>query len=217
LIKTNKQLLNNVCTQVENLYDEEIKKINSISYQNNIGGRIRSMNGKLGESISKCAWNLVGKYYSKVFNIKFQSRKGDELKIKCNNENGNCIEMQVDRHQYINGNLVHIEECKAYLDRCYMIRASDDCRMIKKYYNNNNISSSILAIENSVKQESYDFIMDEGYIDDVFFLTDGKRNSSKPIWRKEHFKPLNKNKLEYYIKNIINMFEGWRKNIAVFE
>tara|TARA_Y100000310_G_scaffold176488_1_gene176615 strand:+ start:193 stop:804 length:612 start_codon:yes stop_codon:yes gene_type:complete len=197
---------NNIVKKITNLYEERIALIRGVSLGDNVGGKIRSLSGSLGEDISALAWGEVGRHYSKLHNFEFETLKGDSRKVLCINGNKNSIEMQVDRHQYIDDELFHIEECKSYLDRCYMIRASDDFRMIKKH-TNNNITSSIMAIENSVKKESYDFIMDEGYIDDVFFLADGKRSSTKPIWKEGHYKPLNKTKVAGYIKTIVSIFE----------
>mgnify|MGYP003120040019 CR=1 FL=1 len=201
----NKKIVDEVYKKLNDLYQEKIAEINKICVQNNVGGRIRAMSGHLGEDLSELAWSEIGKYYVSEHNIKFETIKGDHRKIQCVNENGNSIDMQVDRHQYINGELVHIEECKSYLDRCYLIRASDDCRLIREYAGS--VSTSVLAFEDSVKKESYDFIMDEGHVDNVYFLTDGKRNSKKPIWKKQHFKPLNKNKVKEYVDNIISVFD----------
>jgi len=211
-----KEMFNSVCKKVNNLYTKTMKEIDSISHAPNVGGRIRYMNGALGEKLSETAWAAVGSHYANLYGFKFETLKGDERKIECTNENGNAIQMQVDRHQYIDGDLIHIEECKAYLDRCYLIRASDDCRMIRKY-TKSNISSSVLAIENSVKKESYDFIMDEGHIGSVSFLTDGKRSSTKPIWKKENHKPLNHKKLKEYVQSIMDVFEERLKGSEVSE
>jgi len=199
------KLISEVVDKINRLYLERLGELNDIADQNNVGGRIRALSGQLGEDISKVAWQHTGEYYAKRNNISFETIKGDRRKIKCINKYGNSISMQVDRHQYINGALAHIEECKSYLDRCYLIRASDDCRLIREYAGN--VSTSVLAIEDSVKKESYDFIMDEGHVDDVFYLTDGKRNSKKQIWKKEHFKPLSTDKARKYVNHIIDIFE----------
>lgn len=198
--------------KIIDLYEERIDSITEISRKNNVGGKIRNLSGRLGEDISELAWKEVGSHYAKEYGFRFETVKGDKRKIRCTNNRGNSIDMQVDRHQYINGKLFHVEECKSYLDRCYLIRASDDCRMLKEH-TDNNITSSVLAIEDSVKKESYDFIMDEGYIDGVFILADGKRSSTKPIWKDGCKKSLNVNKVLQYVEGINAIFERRIKSV----
>tara|TARA_R110000824_G_scaffold222950_1_gene410728 strand:- start:384 stop:1031 length:648 start_codon:yes stop_codon:yes gene_type:complete len=187
-------------------YNQHILKMQKVSKTKNPGGRLRKLSGDLGESLSKLAWTEVGKHYVKTHSISFESVKGDMRKIIAKNHSGHTMDLQVDRHQFIDGQLVHVEECKSYLDRCYMIRASDDFRSIKKYCGCP-ISSSILAIENCVKKESYDFIMDEGYVETVSFLADGLRSSQKPIWKTQHYKSLNIQKVTSYVRRIAEVFE----------
>ena len=101
-------------------------------------------------------------------------------------------------------------EAKSYLDRCYMIRASDDFRMIKKY-SKDQPTAIIVALENGVCSKAYDFILDEKHIDNVFFLLDGIRTSSKPYWKKDFRKDINRDKLNKLIMFISEIYENKTK------
>ena len=127
------------------------------------------------------------------------SKKNDF--IDCHSKSGCKLKFQVDRHLYLNNGLVSIGECKAYLDRCFMERASSDFGRIIRGLETRPVSF-ILALEDAVGKDAYTFYMDEGTIDRVFYLCDGKRSPLKPIWKQKFYKPINKNKLEDFIKFI---------------
>ena len=194
--------VSDVVGSVERFYIERIEEIQKISQQNNVGGQIRAASGRLVEDLIKETFDQVGSYYPAR---RVEIKKGETDRITCTNAKGNSIGMQVDKHCYIDGKLKAIMEAKSYLDRCYMIRASDDFKKIKEH-----VSSPpralIVAIENSVAEESYNFIMDEGHCNEVFFLADGKRSSTKPIWKKEYYKPLNPEKLRAFVEVVDNLF-----------
>jgi hypothetical protein len=50
--------------------------------------------------------------------------------------------------------------------------------------------------------------MDEGNIHKVFYLCDGKRSSTKPIWRNPHYKPINETKLQEFVNFIKNNLDN---------
>lgn len=192
-----------IAKAVTDYYNSHIEETILLSHQNNVGGKIRHRSGDLVESICKIVWERLANHHG----IKSDIRKGETDRVKCTNANGNTIGMQVDKHCYVDNQLVLIQEAKSYLDRCYMIRASDDFQKIKDYNTTGNPASIIVAIENSIKQESYDFIMDEGHVDNVFYLADGKRRSMKPIWREEYRKPLNASAVLSYIAYVDNVLK----------
>jgi hypothetical protein len=67
----------------------------------------------------------------------------------------------------------------------------------------------VVSLENAVSDNAENFFLDEGNIDKIFYLLDGKRNSKKPIWKKKYYKPINNNVLiglMEYIDNIIKQY-----------
>ena len=100
-----------------------------------------------------------------------------------------------------------IIECKCWLDASMMERASSDFRLIKKY-TDNDIKSIIVSLENATNEKSEMFILDEGHVDKVFYLLDGKRRSDKPIWKKDCRKKINDKKLNNLINYIRTFHEG---------
>ncbi len=193
-----------IVNAVEKLYNKALTDIDKLTKIPNSGGKIRARNGKLGEKISEIAWKMVGDYYIKTQNIAFDTIKGSKKKITCKNKGG-ILKVQVDRHQFINEKLVHVEECKSYLDRCYFERAQVDFDRIKKHHKN--VSTSILSLEDSIAKESYDFLMAEGDVDKVSYLLDGKRSSELPYWKPGSIKNMNLQKTESYVNYIISIFE----------
>ena len=127
-----------------------------------------------------------------------QSKKNDFVSSK--SKNGYILKFQVDRHLYDN-ELKGLCECKAYLDRCFMERASSDFGRIKSGIKRKP-KTFILSLEDAVGKNAFNYYMDEGNIDKVFYLCDGKRNPKKPIWKKEHYKPINRKRLEEFVKFI---------------
>ena len=130
-----------------------------------------------------------------------ESKKNDYVKSK--SKNGHILKFQVDRHLYSN-DLRGLGECKAYLDRCFMERASSDFGRIKRGIVQKP-KTFILALEDAVGTTAYNYYMDEGNIDNVFYLCDGKRSPKKPIWRDEFYKPINRKNLEKFVKFIQNI------------
>lgn len=124
------------------------------------------------------------------------SKKNDFVSAR--SRGGHVLKFQVDRHLYTNDKLVSIGECKAYLDRCFMERASSDFGRIVRGVQEKP-ETFILALEDAVGTSAYNFYMDEGNIDQVFYLCDGKRSPTKPIWRPQFYKPINEDKLETFI------------------
>jgi hypothetical protein len=100
------------------------------------------------------------------------------------------------------GSIHKIGECKAYLDRCFMERASSDFGRILNGVDNKP-TTFIIALEDAVGKDAYNYYMDEGSIHKVFYLCDGKRNPNKPIWIEEFYKPISESKLIEFV-NFIN-------------
>lgn len=139
-----------------------------------------------------------------LLDLIWKTEKGGESKkndfVSSTSKGGYVLKFQVDRHLY-NGKLKGLCECKAYLDRCFMERASSDFGRIKNGVKEKP-KTFILALENAVSENAYNYYMDENNIDKVFYLCDGKRNGKKPIWKDEHYKPINRKRLEEFVKFI---------------
>ena len=160
---------------VENFLSEQYAIIRQLYTVNGNGGKIRDISGKITETLVEIIWNeLAKKYPEKNAQIFIGSNKP----YKIIDPEGNFIEESVDRHCYINNNLVLAIECKTYLDKCYMQRADSDFNLMKSY-DKNNFKGIIVSIENSIADNSYNFFMNRGNIDKVYYLAIGKRNSAK--------------------------------------
>lgn len=179
-------------------YLSMISAINEYSHENNAGGKIRQAMGNLGENLSKFIWIEISKLYKDI-SIPVEPKKGEDDQKECKNDKGNIYKAHVDKHCYIGDKFILAIESKSYLDSCYCLRASDDFRLLKKYFDPKLICI-VVSIEDAAKESSRKFIEDEGWIDAIFILADGKRTSAKPIWKKDFFKKLNKEK-------VIRLFE----------
>lgn len=126
------------------------------------------------------------------------SKKNDF--VKSVSESGYELKFQVDRHLYTK-KLVGLCECKAYLDRDMMARASSDFARITKSLKEKP-KTFILGLEDAVGSDAYDYYMDEGNIDNVFYLLDGKRSPKKPIWKPKYRKSINVEKLKEFVSFI---------------
>ena len=123
------QYYTRIAQVVDEYYNNQIDKMVILSEEVNAGGKIRYASGSLVENICQIVWEKLAHYRG----IGSDIRKGETDRIKCTNAHGRSIGMQVDKHCYVNGNLVLIQEAKSYLDRCYLIRASDDFQKIRHY------------------------------------------------------------------------------------
>jgi hypothetical protein len=170
-------------------YENKLALASSYAKKNKMGF-VRSTMKDVVEGMLDLIWeNEVGGKSKKNDYVTSTSKSGAQLKF------------QVDRHLYVKNNLVALGECKAYLDRCFMERASSDFNRIK---NGVDVKPStfILALEDAVGSTAFRYYMDEEHIDNVFYLCDGKRSPTKPIWKAKYYKPLNEEKLEGFVKFI---------------
>jgi hypothetical protein len=167
------------------------------------GGKMR---GDRGEYIEKYVKNVIN-MFEKEYCINVKAIRGSddkkELKIP---ETEIKKDHQVDIHIYKNDEFIAVIECKAYLDSCYYVRTCDDFKLFKKF--GYNLKKYIFTLEDSMKDETKLFINYEtdNICDDIFYMLDGKRCSSKPIYEKKYKKPINKEKLSYFIKSLKKIF-----------
>lgn len=193
-----------IIDKVDSFYEKRLNKISKYANQNNTGGKIRQAMGNLGEDLSALAWIEIAKIYSDIEKA-IKPKKGEKDQIKCINKNGNEFYAHVDKHCYINGKFILAIEAKSYLDSCYYYRASNDFRLLKLYFDKKLICI-VVSIEDAAKKESKNFIEDEKWIDKTFILTDGKRSSTKPIWKRKFRKKLNFNKIKNFVEFLDSVF-----------
>ena len=110
---------------------------------------------------------------------------------------------QVDVHLYVEGAFRCVIECKAYLDSCYYVRACDDFRLFRRF--DFPLTHYIVALENSIDSDTrrfHDHVTDH-ICHDVFFLLDGKRSSSKPVYDDRFPKKTNRTKMTQFVDALI--------------
>jgi site-specific DNA-methyltransferase (adenine-specific) len=92
---------------------------------------------------------------------------------------------QVDIHIYKNDIFDSVIECKSYLDSCYYNRACSDFKIFDKF--GYNLKYYIFSLEDCINHQTRLFtdIIYDNICDDIFFCIDGKRNSGKPLFKKD--------------------------------
>ena len=180
-------------------YEEKMKELYEISKKANSGGEIRSKSGELSEHMFDMIWKDI----SKEFDVENKIIKGEVVPIKVKSKSGKFnLDSSVDRHCFIKGKFILAVEAKNYMDKCYFQRASSDFELMKRI--DKNIKTIVFAFENAINEETFNFFIDEGYTDKVFYLLDGKRTPTKPIWK--YFKKINKKSLEEVYEYIRSIF-----------
>lgn len=164
-----------------------------------IGGEMREKRGSDIETFVRASINKIGE----KLNINLHARCGNDDKkdLIVNLPNGKKVikKHQVDVHIYLDGCFVAVIECKAYLDSCYYVRACDDFKLFKKF--DYNVKNYIFTLENAIGEDTKLFtdFVNEYICDDIFYMLDGKRTSSKPVYDMKHKKPINKKELTKFI------------------
>ena len=181
--------------ELSNIMDEWCKS----SAKSCSGGEMREKRGSDIETFVRMTINKIGE----LLNIDLHARCGNDDKkdLIINLPNGKKLtkQHQVDVHIYLDGVFVAVIECKAYLDSCYYVRACDDFKMFKKF--DYNVKNYIFTLENAINEDTKlftDFI-NEYVCDNIFYILDGKRTSSKPVYNIKHKKPINKKELAKFI------------------
>ena len=140
---------------------------------NKQAGKLRAGSGATVEGMIDLIWSHLTNKYPDV-NARITT--GRTTPVIIIDEDGEEISESVDRHCFIDDEMVLAIECKTYLDKCYMQRASDDFKLMKTQLPN--LQGVIVSLEDSIAANSFDFIMNKGYVNKNFFLATGKRNSA---------------------------------------
>ena len=163
------------------------------------GGEMREKRGSDIETFVRTTINKVGE----TLNIDLHARCGNDDKkdLIIDLPDGKKLtkQHQVDVHIYKNGVFVAVIECKAYLDSCYYVRACDDFKMFKKF--DYSVKNCIFTLENAIAEDTKIFtdFINEYICDEIFYILDGKRTSSKPVYDMKHKKTINVNVLTKFI------------------
>ena len=169
------------------------------------GGQMREKRGADIELFVRTTINKIGE----ILNIDLRARCGNDDKkdLIINLPNGKKLtkQHQVDVHIYVNGVFVAVIECKAYLDSCYYVRACDDFKMFKKF--DYIVNNYIFTLENAISEDTKLFtdFMNEYICDDIFYILEGKRTSSKPVYDSKFKKNINKKELTKFINFIFTL------------
>lgn len=171
------------------------------------GGQNRKYSG---ETVETCI-NIIVDMFRELYPDLDVEVRGASDKIRVFGKDGvTFTEESVDRHIYINGNLELIVECKTYLDKCYLQRAADDFRLIRKGVDHP-IQAWVVSLENAISDMAYNFFVfqdDDIDVNECFFLSDGKRASSRPIYKNQNYETrLNIDKIQVLIEKFNEFFQ----------
>ena len=189
-----------------NTYDYLWDRLKYQGEANLSGGENRKYSG---ETVETCI-NFIVDMFRELYPTLDIEVRGASDKIKVFGKNGVAFtEESVDKHIYVNGNLELIIECKTYLDKCYLQRAVDDCRLIRKGVDHP-IQAWVVSLENAISDMAYNFFMfqdDDIYVNECFFLSDGKRASKHPIYKNDNYQTrLNIDKIQVLIEKFNQFF-----------
>ncbi len=190
--------MNDIRQHLITVYENGLNTISQLHGQDNVGGQIRQAMGELVEKLVGEAWISVARLYIPTAPY---PRQGKDDKIRCANQHNHYYHVQVDRHCYINDRFVLAVEAKSYLDSCYLARASSDFRLLKTYCDQKPLCI-VVSIEDAAAKMAAQFICDDGWVDRIFILADGKRTSARPIWNPAYRKALNNGKVDALIQYI---------------
>jgi hypothetical protein len=192
-------IIKNTATELENIMTTWCKNSQTCS-----GGEMRCERGDTIEKFVRDTINEIGKQLNKNIRAVKGSTDKKQLKLQVGNKEIKK-EHQVDIHIYVNDIFSAVIECKAYLDSCFYIRACDDFKLYNKF--GYNVKSYIFTLEDSLSEDTKIFTdhVTDYVCDDVFYILDGKRSSSKPIYEEKYRKPINQQKLKKFIEFIYNL------------
>lgn len=170
------------------------------------GGKLRKYSGAIQEqAMFELITNIC--LTSGLCYTEFTIEKGDTKHngLLISNPAGS-VNIGVDWHLYIKGELVLINECKSYLDTAFLSRAYSYMDKIKKIPGNENVKSVITSMEIAIDPKALAYYMYDSVVNRCYFFLSGTRTSEKPIYLVENWKPINKVVVEdmiTYISNIV--------------
>lgn len=178
---------------------------NSYTSESYTGGKMRE---DRGDSIEELVRKTIDKIASETHvNLTCKKGSSDKKILTLTSPDGTILtdEHQVDVHVYLNGKLIAVIECKAYLDSCYYVRACSDFNKFKKF--GYNVKTLIFALEDGISKDKKMFTdhLTDNACDRIFYILDGKRSSSKPIYDRRYLKTPNHDKIIDFINYILDL------------
>ncbi|MCK4454449.1 hypothetical protein KAU51_03905 [Candidatus Parcubacteria bacterium] len=171
------------------------------------GGKLRKFSGKIQEqAMLELITNtcLAGGLCYSEFAIEKGDAKHNGLLVS---NSGGSIRVGVDWHLYIKGRLVLINECKSYLDTAFLSRAYSYMDKIKSVPGNENVKSIVTSMETAIDYKALAYYMYDSVIDRCYFFLSGSRQSVKPIYLIENWKPINRSVVEDMITFILGVIK----------
>ena len=159
-------------------------------------GKIRASSGRVVEELIDYSWELFAVKYN---NYCFESKIGHQDGMNIFDNKGYSIKESVDRHCYINNKIFCCFECKTYLDKCYLQRADSDFSLMKQ---KGDFHKILISLENSINENILAFFLNRNNIDEIFFLSTGKRNSKKEKRIYNQLDRINIDLITAFIKNL---------------
>ncbi len=202
----------NLQSQLQRVQTHVVTKLTSImdiwcaNYEGGCtGGKMRGDRGEEIETFVKDTIHLLGQ----TFQLDLMAKRGSSDKKVCRIHEKNIQkDHQVDIHVYYKQKFIAVIECKAYLDSCYYVRACDDFKLFKKF--GYPVKHYIFTLENSIDEDTRiftDYITDS-VCDKIFYMLDGKRSSSKPIYDKKYRKPINQANVYDFLHTIYQLCQS---------
>lgn len=193
----------------DKLISKLIESINKITdnwiFINNNGVTGGEMRRKRGIDIECLVIDIIN-CISKEYNSDIKAVNGNQDKKKLTiNKNGIEINKfhNLDVHVYKNEKLIACIECKTYLDSCYYTRTLNDFMLFRKF--NYDIKNYIFSLENSISTNTKEFmdVIYDNVCDNIFFIYDKKRQSSKPLYCES--KEININFVSKFVDEIVKL------------
>lgn len=175
------------------------KEINKLHFDahlgcaNLTGGQQRAKRGKLVETMIEAIWTSLGGTFT---SDKFLTQRGDTE-----------IKMALDRNLYKGDKLVAMVECKSYLDLCYLERAEWNARELSEGAGIQ-APKFILALQDSVNATSMGYVLAGKHIEDIFFLVDRKRSSTKPLYKQEFYEDIDEGLFDKFYTYFHSLYQN---------
>lgn len=177
------------------------------SYANNCtGGEMRGGRGEDIEVFVRNIINMIGDNTNRKLVAVKGSNDKKEMKVTVSNKEI-TKEHQVDIHIYLDNIFIAVIECKAYLESCYYVRACDDFKLFRKF--EYHVKNYIFSLEESLNEDTKIFTdyINDNICDNIFYILDGKRTSSKPIYDSKFRKKINIDKLNTFIDCMYSLLD----------
>lgn len=199
-----KLIKQNVIENIEQIYNTEQSNLVNVGIRHITEGEIRYAAGELVESVLQSIFDTINLYLPEKIISNVGKKDGLSKDVFYKGTTYTINNLQVDRHIWYKGKRIAFIENKTYLDSCYYDRALADFRkiihaLIQKSEDPKNClfivfagqkaasDSTLLAYEGDFWNDSK-IIMNssEGIEPKTIYFLQGRRNSSKPLYKIKH-------------------------------